>query len=84
MTVAALDHTLRQVEAALPVIIPTVPASLIDVGALPHPAVSSAILAKVCRAYPAGGNQLEAAIRLAVQLGWSASHEFHFALDDDR
>jgi len=40
----------------------------------PAPETEAGILRVVVRAYPDGGNQLEAAVRMALRLGWAARH----------
>lgn len=47
----------------------------IGTGAQPHPSIEQRILRDVVRAYPHGGNGLEAAVRLALRLGWRARHD---------
>lgn len=44
-------------------------------GAKPHPAIEERIMNDVVRRFPAGGNCLEAAVRLAIRRGWSARHD---------
>ena len=41
----------------------------------PAPATEAAILRIVCRNYPGVGDQMEAAVRMALRLGWAARHE---------
>ncbi|QIG80079.1 hypothetical protein [Stakelama tenebrarum] len=43
---------------------------------MPPASTEAAILNAVVRAHPHCGNQLEAAVRMALRLGWAARHHW--------
>lgn len=45
-------------------------------GEAPHSEIVAHITTIVAKRYPHGGNQLCAAINLAIDLAWTARHEF--------
>ncbi|MDC7808819.1 hypothetical protein [Sphingomonas koreensis] len=58
----------------LPDLVELIDLEKLETGEEPHPETVERALRYLVRKFPTGGNQLEAALREAIRMGWRARH----------